>query len=155
MVQLGLEQVQAYMSDYLQNGWREEQMEFAYVALEPGYLDARVDVKHFHMPGDGRFHFSAQSALIWISQLGIIYGCWDNQLEEKAGEVYLRNIDISFRRSINKTEQVRFEGFFPKHCKKKLSEELVYYKDAQIYIESGAFTGNASFMVPLRNGALV
>lgn len=74
----------------------------------------------FKCQEDGEFHFSAQSAMIWISQLGIIYDCWDNQLETKADEVYLRDIDLKFKRTINKTEQVSFEGFFPKHCKKEI-----------------------------------
>ncbi len=149
MIQLTKAQQQAYMSDYLENGWREERMALDSVTLEPGYIDGKINVNQFRAMGDGQFHLSAQSAMIWISQLGIIYGCWDNQLTEKAGEVYLRDLDIKFRRTINKTECVRFEGFFPKHCKKQLSENLVYYKNAQIHVESGAFTGSASFMVPI------
>lgn len=149
MIQLTRTQQQAYMSDYLQKGWKEERMAFASVNLEPGYIDGKIDVNQFQIMGDGQFHFSAQSAMIWISQLGIIYGCWDNQLTQKAGEVYLRDLDIKFKRTINKTESVRFEGFFPKYCKKQLSENLVYYKNAQICVESGAFTGSASFMVPI------
>ena len=149
MTQLSQEQQQAYMSDYLVNGWREEQMTFSSVTLEPGYIDGRIDVLYFQMPGDGQFHFSAQSAMIWISQLGIIYSCWDNQLEEKVGEVYLRSLDLKFKRPINKTQQVRFEGYFPKHCKKQISDNMVFYKNAKIHIESGAFTGSASFMVPI------
>ncbi|RZM76465.1 hypothetical protein [Pseudoalteromonas rubra] len=148
MIQLTQAQQRAYMSDYLENGWREERMSFSSVSLEPGYIDGRINVEHFQMPGDGRFHFSAQSAMIWISQLGIIYGCWDNQLSKKAGEVYLRDLDIKFKRTINTTEEVRFEGFFPKQCKKRLSDNLVYYKNAQIHVEGGAFTGTASFLVP-------
>ena len=150
MQQLNTQQQQALMSDYLQTGWKQEVMEFSSVQLESGYIKGLIDVKHFQMPGDGEFHFSAQSAMIWISQLGIIYGCWDNQLATKAGEVYLRDIDLKFKRTINKTEQVSFEGYFPKHCKKKLSDDLVYYKDAKIIVESGAFIGQASFMVPLK-----
>lgn len=150
MQQLNTQQQQALMSDYLQKGWKQEVMEFSSAHLEPGYIIGLIDVKYFQMPGDDEFHFSAQSAMIWISQLGIIYGCWDNQLETKADEVYLRDIDLKFKRTINKTEQVSFEGFFPKHCKKKLSEGLVYYKDAKIIVESGAFIGSASFMVPLK-----
>ena len=150
MQQLNTQQQQALMSDYLQTGWKQEVMEFSSVQLESGYIKGLIDVKHFQMPGDGEFHFSAQSAMIWISQLGIIYGCWDNQLATKAGEVYLRDIDLKFKRTINKTEQVSFEGYFPKHCKKKLSDDLVYYKDAKIIVESGAFIGHASFMVPLK-----
>lgn len=149
MIELTQAQQRAYMSNYLENDWKEEKMAFASVTLEPGYIDGKIDVNQYKMMGDGKFHFSAQSAMIWISQLGIIYGCWDNQLSHKVGEVYLRSLDITFKRVINKTESVRFEGFFPKHCKKKLSEKLVYYKDARIHIEAGAFTGSASFMVPI------
>ncbi|QBF32653.1 hypothetical protein [Thalassococcus sp. S3] len=149
MVELTTAQQRAYMSDYLENGWQNEKMTFASVSLEPGYIDGKIDVEKYSMMGDGKFHFSAQSAMIWISQLGIIYGCWDNHLPKKVGEVYIRNLDITFKRVINKTEKVRFEGFFPKHCKKKLSDNLVYYKDARIHVESGAFTGSASFMVPI------
>jgi len=149
MIELTQAQQCAYMSDYLEHGWKEEKMTFASVNLKPGYIDGKIDVNQFKVMGDGKFHFSAQSAMIWISQLGIIYGCWDNQLTKKMGEVYLRNFDITFKQTINKTESVRFEGFFPKHCKKQLSENLVYYKDAQIHVESGAFTGSASFIVPI------
>jgi len=148
MIQLSQEQQQAYMSDYLENGWREERMSFSSVFVESGYIDGRINVEHFQMPGDGQFHFSAQSAMIWLSQLGIIYGCWDNQLSKKVGEVYLRDLDIKFKRTINTTKEVRFEGFFPKHCKKQLSPGLMYYKNAQIRVEGGAFTGTASFLVP-------
>ncbi|MFC3032703.1 hypothetical protein ACFOEE_09235 [Pseudoalteromonas fenneropenaei] len=149
MIQLSAAQQRAYMSDYLTNGWREERMSFSSVSLEPGYIEAKVNVEHFQMPGDGRFHFSAQSAIIWLSQLGIIYGCWDNQLAAKAGEVYLRDLDLKFKRTINTTQEVRFEGIFPKYCKKQLADGLVYYKNAHFRVESGAFTGTASFLVPI------
>lgn len=148
MIQLTQQQQRAYMSDYLENGWRKEKMSFSSVVVAPGYIEGKVDVEQFQMPGDGRFHFSAQSAMIWISQIGIIYGCWDNQLSEKVGEVYLRDLDLKFKKTINSTRAVRFEAFFPNHCKKRLSNDLVYYKNAQIRVDGGAFSGSASFLVP-------
>ncbi|MGB0859092.1 MAG: hypothetical protein ACPGSJ_03915 [Pseudoalteromonas spongiae] len=153
MIQLTQAQQRAYMSEYLENGWREEKMSFSSVEIKPGYIRAKINVDHFQMPGDGQFHFSAQSAMLWISQLGIIYGCWDNQLPEKAGEVYLRDFDIKFKRTVNSLTEVKFEAFFPTHCKKALSKELVYYKNAQFSIEDGAFTGSASFLVPVTQSA--
>lgn len=149
MVELTDEMRRAYMSDYLESGWKTEKISFGSVNLEPGYIDAKINVDEFSMMEGGKFHLSAQSAMILISQLGIIYGCWDNHLAKKMGEVYVRNLDITFKREITKTESVRFQGFFPKNCKKKLSNKLVYYKNAQINVEAGAFTGSASFMLPI------
>lgn len=149
MINLDSTIVDACMSDYLRGGWQQEQMSFSSVQVEQGRIVGELNVQHFPMPDDGRFHLSAQSAINWMSQLGIIYGCWDNGLARKAGEVYLRSMALSFHRPVAKTEGIMMEVHFPEHCRRVLANNSVYYKQVLFSIEDGAFVGEGSFILPL------
>lgn len=153
MTRLTSAQLRPYLSSYLLNGWQEERMEITSVSLAQGEITGWIDVLEYPMPTDGQFHFSAQAAMQWVSQLGIIYGCWDNELSEKAGEVYLRNISLHFNRAISKTRNIEITLRFPASCQRRLSGSRVYYKQAHIDVENGAFDGRGSFLVPIANRA--
>jgi hypothetical protein len=149
METLAKEVLQAYLSDYLVNGWKEEVLSLGNVEVEAGRIAGYINVDRYPAPSDGRFHLSAQTALVWISQIGIIYGCWENRLPRKMGEVFLRDVQLNFNRTINRTREICIMGEFRERNRRELRNKCVYYKNAHIDVDHGSFTGTASFVVPV------
>lgn len=149
MIRLPHDVLEPYLSEYLLHGWQREAFSLDHVDVEPGRIAGYINVDRFHMPIDGAFHLSAQAALVWISQLGIIYGCWENQLPRKLGEVYLRDVSLRFNRPVRRTRQICFRGRFDSRKPRRMPDGTVYYKQAQIDVDDGAFAGFASFIVPI------
>lgn len=148
MISLDVAQQEAFMSDYLQRDWKEEEMSFRSVSVGTGEIVALLDVHHYRQPADGRFHLSAQSALLWMSQLAIIYGCWDNKLPKKMGEVYLRSMTLAFNKPVTKTHAIEISANVAPECRRALPGGSIYYRDVKFLVEAGAFTGKGSFIVP-------
>ena len=148
MLELSFDVQKSYMSEYLESTWKLEKMAFRSVSVERGTIVGLLDVKEYAIDDDGEFHLSAQAAMAWMSQLAIIYGCWDNNLPKKVGEVYLRKMQLDFYRPVRKTCAIHISGSVPPNGRRVLPDESVYYRDVKFSIEQGAFSGTASFIVP-------
>lgn len=148
MHELNVDVQKSYMSEYLESTWKREKMAFRSVKVAPGKIIGLLDVQECVLGGDGEFHLSAQAALAWMSQIAIIYGCWDNHLPEKAGEVYLRKMQLSFFRPVRKTQAIEICANIPLNKRRSLPDKSVYYRDVEFAIEGGAFIGSGSFIVP-------
>lgn len=138
----------SYMSDYLQHSWKQEKMDFSSVMVEPGKIIGLLDVHEYTIGGDGDFHLSAQAAMAWMSQLAIIYGCWDNKLPQKIGEVYLRNMQLRFFRPVRKTRNILISAEIPPNGRRVLPDKSVYYREMLFSVEDGCFYGTGSFILP-------
>lgn len=149
-MKLDAESLRAYRSPYLDGGWKDEAFSLAEVDIMPGRITGRLDLVSAGPPADGEFHLSAQAALVWISQLGIIYACWENALPRKMGEVYMRDLSLCFHRPVTRTQGIEFEVSFPGRCRRVLSAETVFYRKVPIRVDRDAFVGTASFVLPLQ-----
>ena len=141
------EDLQPFFSPYLQGGYKRDVLLLSVAELTPPYIDARLDVAQCFTPADGEFHLTVPLAFIWIAQLGIIYGCLDNGLSTKEGEVYLRKIELTCKQPIKKTRDIFF------HLEitgKKKVPNGVFYR-GNIDIEHQSFVGFASFVLPLES----
>lgn len=148
MQQLPFGTIEKYLSDYLLKGWKEEALTLQRVEVDDGHVAGYIDVDHFPQPGDGVFHLSAQTALVWIAQIGIIYGCWENDLPRKMGEVFMRDLSLRFHRPVHRQSGIRIAGRFDARGRRVLPDRSVFYKGVQVDVDGGAFTGTASFIVP-------
>lgn len=149
MRELPFSTIEKYLSDYLMRGWKEEDLRLQRVEIDDGHVAGYVDVDHYPPPGDGVFHLSAQTALVWIAQVGIIYGCWENNLPCKMGEVFMRDLSMRFNRPVHRCQAIRIAAKFDSSTRRVLPDSSVYYKNAQFNVDDGAFTGTASFIVPI------
>lgn len=143
-MKLPLSQIQPYLSAYLSDGWRQDEFTLSDVDVEPGQITAQVHVEAYFMPGDGTFHFTVPQAFIWVAQLAIVYACWEHNLDEKPGEVYLREINLQCRRTIT-TETI---DLLLTYDAKRYLPDSVYYM-GEIDVGSGAFVGSGKFIIPL------
>ncbi|MCB0279433.1 MAG: hypothetical protein KDD94_08025 [Calditrichaeota bacterium] len=145
-MKLKLEQLRPYLSVYLSDGYRQDELALDAVEVEQGKISANLKVINYFMPGDGRFHFTAPLAFIWVAQLAIIYTCWEHDLSEKPGEIYLREIHLQTRKMINKTENI---SLILKVTKKRYLVNGTVYYTGSIDIDNGAFWGEGKFVSPL------
>lgn len=141
---------QCYMSEYLQHTWKQERMSLSSVMVESGRIVGLLDVHEYAVAGDGHFHLSAQAAMAWMSQIAIIYGCWDNGLPEKMGEVYLREMQLRFYRPVRKTEAIQISAKIPAGGRRVLPDKSVYYRGMEFSIEEKSFYGTGSFVLPTK-----
>lgn len=144
-MQLTSEQIAPYLSGYLMGGWREDELRLASVEVERDRITGSIDaVRHF-AAGDGEFHLTVPQAFIWVAQLGIIHGCWDNQLTKKPGEIYLREIGLQCRspvrspRGIEVTINITARRKVPGGC----------FYQGTLAIDGEAFVGEAKYVLPL------
>lgn len=151
-MRLSPETLRAYRSAYLDDGWLAERFELASVDVEPGRACGIINLQHSAATADEAFHLSAIAALRWISQLGIIYACWEQSLPRKAGEVYLRDLALRFRDPVTRRHGIRIEVAFPKHARRRLPAAM-YYRQVAIDVDAGAMTGTASFLLPVMERA--
>jgi len=108
MVRLSHDQVEPYLSPYLMGGWRRDDLVLESVDVEPGRIGAVVRVAECFLPSDGVFHLTVPSVFIWVAQLAIIYGCWEQKLSKKPGEIYIRDIHLKCRSPVTSTEAIEF-----------------------------------------------
>lgn len=145
-MKLPLDQIKPYLSAYLSGGWKQDELCLQSVEVEPNRICGTLSVANYFMPTDGVFHFTAPLAFIWIAQLAIIYTCWEHELAQKPGEIYLREIYLQARKMINKTEDIPVTLVVTK--KRYLDNNTVYYT-GNLDINNGAFVGEGKFISPL------
>ncbi len=138
------QQLEPYLSGYLMGGWREDDLVLDSVEVERGRIRGMISARAFYMPGDGTFHLTVPSVFIWVSQLAIIYACWEQCLPRKPGEIYVREIDLKCRRPVTSPRDIRFSLTL---TSQRRVPEGIYYCGA-ISVDDGAFIGDGRFILP-------
>jgi len=144
-MRLTASEIEPMLSAYLSGGWRDDDLQLKSVDLEPDSITALLRVTRFFVPGDGRFHLSLLQAFIWVGQLALIHGCWDNHLDRKPGEIFIRSITLECKRPISNVEDL---SFHLKTTSKRLVQGGVFYSGV-ISIGHGAFVGSGRYVFPL------
>jgi hypothetical protein len=126
-------------------GWRQDEFALDAVDVEPGCIRGVIRPVKFFLPSDGMFHLTVPSAFIWVAQLGIIYGCWDQNLARKPGEIFIRDIHLRCRRPVTVTTGIEF--VLPVVSKRPVSDGIFYR--GSISVDRDAFVGEATFVLPL------
>ena len=144
-MQLTSAEIAPYLSAYLTGGWREDELQLVSVDVERDRITGVVNVLRSFGAGDGQFHLTVPQAFIWVAQLGIIHGCWDHQLSQKPGEIYLREIGLQCRapvrhpREIEVTINITARRSVPGGC----------FYQGTLAIGGAAFVGEAKYVLPL------
>lgn len=102
------QQYQPYFSSYLMKGWKNDRHYFKSIELKPGQITAVMDILDSYYPPE-TYYFSTVHAIPLLYQLVILYACWDNQLAQKPGDVYLRHLNIETPRMIQEMQDISFE----------------------------------------------
>jgi hypothetical protein len=89
-----------FLSEYLANGFKEDDLVLESVRFEPGKIHGDFRVDGFFHPDDGTFHLSATMAFHCIGQIGIVYASLDNGFDHKPGEIYQTDVRMIFRKPI-------------------------------------------------------
>jgi hypothetical protein len=144
-MQLTANEIEPMLSAYLLGGWRDDDLQLKSVDLEPDSITALLRVTRFFLPGDGRFHLSLLQAFIWVGQLALIHGCWDNRLDRKPGEIFIRSMTLECKRPVSNVEDL---SFHLKSTSKRLVKGGVFYSGV-ISIDHGAFVGSGRYVFPL------
>jgi hypothetical protein len=138
-------QLSPYLSGYLQSGYKKDTLTYDVVEITGDVIGASISISDYYLPDDGEFHFTVTLAFVAIAQLGIVFGCLDNNLPKKASEIYLREVALKCRRPIKKTTGIEVQLAL---VGKKPVTNGVYY-NGEIDIERKSFVGSASFVLPL------
>lgn len=144
-VWLSHDQLKPFLSPYLMGGWRTDDLVLERVSVEPCRISAAVRVARYFPPSDGVYHLTVPSAFIWIAQLAIIYGCWEQKLTSKPGEIYVRDIRLKCRSPVTETEIIEFAivGI----ASRPVPDGRFY--TGNISIDRGSFTGQGRFVLPM------
>jgi hypothetical protein len=106
-----------------------------------------MDVLDSYYPPE-TYYFSTVHAIPLLYQLVILYACWENQLAQKPGDVYLRSLNIETPRMIQDMENICFEL---KLTQKRILKGWWFYcmdfsiGDAKV---PQAFVGELKYVVP-------
>lgn len=144
-MRLSPNQIKPYLSPYLMGGWRDDKMVLQQVDVEPGRICGVVQVTDYFMPNDGVFHLTVPAVFIWFAQLAIIYGCWEQKLSKKPGEIYVREIQLKCKRPVTSTDGIEF--VLTLSSKRRLPDGVYY--SGNISVDRDAFVGSGKFVLPL------
>jgi hypothetical protein len=135
-----------YYSNYLQGGYREDVLQLDYTEIIKDSITGYLSVKQCFLPTDGEFHLTVPLTFIWIAQLGIIFGCVENNLPQKQGEIYLREIQIKCYQPVNKKEGIKITL---SKVKSVLLPNGIFYKGI-VDVENKAFVGYGTYILPVK-----
>ena len=134
---LGPNDLKPFLSRYLMDGLRHEHLEIKKVVIARDEISCVVaNQNRYH-------HFTVPSALLVVSQLAIIYGCWDHRLDAKQGEHLLRHFSIKCKRQLSQPEV----HFSLQLRSKRRRNRFVFYS-GDFAIGDDDFVGEASFVMP-------
>ena len=141
------QQYQPYFSSYLMQGWKQDRHLIKSIELEPGFITVYMDILDSYYPPE-TYYLSTIHAIPLLYQFVILYGCWDNQLAQKPGDVYLRSLHIETPRKIEQLKDICFTLKLVQ--KRNLKEWWFYGMDFTIgdTIVPQAFTGHLKYVVP-------
>jgi hypothetical protein len=142
MQQLDMRTVKHMLSPYLMGGYRQDLIEVSQVQYDGERISAALDVAAYYMPSDGRYHFTAFHAQLFVSQLAILHMYLLKKITEKPGEAYMKNFNIGFFRQINKLQGIKVDVFLDKMSDTRRGIYASYNFD----IEEGAFKGSCAGM---------
>lgn len=137
--------IKPFLSPYLIDGWKKDNISITKIDYEEGKISCLLNVNEYFTPADGEFHFTVPLAFIFIAQLGIIYGCLENGLPKKPGEIFLREINLQCRTIISKKQDIQIEI---KLASKTKVQGGIYYIGV-INIENGAMSGIGKYILPI------
>lgn len=135
---------QGYFSEYLSSGYKTEQFHFEDMLIHQSSLQSLVVVDKPYVPNETElYHYTAPVTMIHISQLAILYACFDNNMEEKEGEFFMRNFHIQCKSEINLR---RIPLYLSVDNSKQVDDYILY--QGSFSVSEGSFVGDASFIMP-------
>lgn len=134
-----------FFSEYLMGGYRQDRSSLTHVEIAGGKIEGFINVEEYFMPSEGQFHFTVPLSLLWVSQLAIIYACIDNNISSKKGESYLTKWNITCKKPIIQTKQIKITMIL--ESKRQLKKNFLYRGSFDICNKS--FYGKASFIFPV------
>jgi hypothetical protein len=139
-------QLKPLISPYLDSGWREEHFSIKEARLAANWMRLTLSVDKYVPDYQGKFHFSALQAVLWLQQMAIIYLCHDlGKPKEVVGEVIVRDLQIKFLRPIAEVSEVVMESRLRNWEERKGKRYYVVEFDVQ----QGAFIGDYSAVIRL------
>jgi len=137
-------EIQPFLSEYLTDGYKNEEARLKQVRLGKNFVIGDLQIeKGFVSDNTEGYHLTLAMVNIWVSQISIIYGCWDNGLPRKEGEHFLREFYIKCKKEVTVYEtEIKLEVIT-----KKVKNPWVYYK-MKFSVNNGAFEGTGSFVMP-------
>lgn len=149
MLRLSTEQIQPFLSPYLMRGWRTEEVVLDAVEVEAGRIRGVLRARAYQPDANGAYHLTVPVVFIWVAQLAIIYACWEQDLDRKPAEIFVRDIQLKCRRSVATPEHI--EIVLSLNSKRSVEGGLFYA--GSISVDQGAFTGEGRFVLPLEASA--
>lgn len=114
------------------------------VDVEPGRIHGMLRAVEYLPDSHGAFHLTVPVVFIWVAQLAIIYACWEHDLHQKPGEIFVRDIQLKCKRSVVTPEQIQIVLSLDS---KRTVEGGVYYAGS-ISVDQDAFIGAGRFVLP-------
>ncbi len=145
LVRLATREYGPRLSAYLSGGYREDEFEFREVFVGERSATALVDVNAYFGPSDGEFHLSGSMAMIWISQLSVIFTCYDNGMQQKNQEMYLRSFQLKCHQRVSELKNIPLSIEI---TAKNIRSGLAHYR-SEFDIGDGRFTGKKMWYVPV------
>jgi hypothetical protein len=142
------ESVRPFMSAYLDEGFRDDEIDLERVDFSPSQIRADFKVRRAYMPLDGRFHLSATLAMNCIGQAGVVYAGLSSGRAERAGEIYLADLRIGFRKPVL-TEEFTVDFL----CKKRIERMGLVTYSGTGQVHDGCFVFEARFVAPSQAGS--
>lgn len=138
-----LEKIRPIMSEYIDQGYKEDEINLKNIDITENKLQAELKVEKYCMPQDGVYHFTIFHTSFWVCQLAIIYAHIDLGLTKKEAEVYAARFSVSCKKKINKTENINIIIDISKTEKRNHYFYLCKYS-----IEDDSFKGELLVAVP-------
>lgn len=133
-------------SPYLTGGYKGDDFHFTNVMIGDGVAIGTVHANDVFQHADGGSYLSAPAALIWMSQLGIIYSFLDLGVPRKDREVYLRNLTLDCRKRVVELEEILVELQI---TSKEERNGRIHYR-ANLDVDIGSFTGEMRWFMSNR-----
>ncbi|RTP93713.1 hypothetical protein EKN38_25285 [Enterobacter sp. WCHEn045836] len=137
------ERIEALSSGYLSHGYRQDETILSCLRYHPSLCESQFDIISAYRPTDGKFHLSMLTASTCISQTGIIYAGLLNELDEKAGEVYVIDFMMKFQNPVNEKSFV----IDARMTELKKSRKGIIYR-MQGNVQTNAFHYDVTFLFP-------
>lgn len=140
------EDYRSLLSPYLRDGYKDDDYEFTSVMIGEGIAIGTVKANKFFQHLDGASYLSAPMAVIWVSQLGIIYSFHDIGVPRKDREDYLKDFSLKCRERIIDLNEVLLEL---EVTSKEERNGRIHYR-AKLDIDVGSFIGEMSWFMSNR-----
>ncbi|HWA52499.1 MAG TPA: hypothetical protein VG895_05650 [Patescibacteria group bacterium] len=147
-MEIKIEELQKYMSEYLFDGLQKEKYVFTSVEIDTkeGKITGLVNIENFFMPLDGKFHLSSVMNIMISSQLMMAY-IFYNLGEYKKQEVYNLKEEWRYRKPINKSKDIKYQVT---QIAKATRGSTIFYKFI-FNVEDRSFLGSMTVNLDVSN----